>query len=324
MLEDHVVMVTCGETSPTTLLVRVREMEHESEREHTPVLLREILVALSVRPGGVYVDATLGGGGYARAILEASAPTGQLVAFDRDQEAIRLGRARLADFSERLHLVWGSFADIGKTLDRLGIPQVDGIIADLGLSSLQLDDAERGFAFSFEGPLDMRFDRSQGPTASDLVNELEEEELVSLLRDYGDERRARAIARRIVARRPFRTTSELRRAIVSVTGPRRGRIDPATRSFQALRLAVNRELEALEAFLDRAPGRLAPGGRLAVVSYHSLEDRMVKWAFRDLAKAPNDADFRIVTKKPILPEAGEVRANRRARSAKLRTLERVA
>jgi 16S rRNA (cytosine1402-N4)-methyltransferase len=297
-------------------------MEHEGGPMHTPVLLTAVLEGLSVRPGALYVDATLGGAGYARAILEASAPSGRLVAIDRDREAIRLAESRLADVSDRLQLVWGSFADLGEHLDRLGISRVDGIVADLGLSSLQLDDAARGFAFSSDGPLDMRFDRSAGPTASDLVNDLDEEDLVSLLRDYGEEHRARAIARRIVSRRPIRTTSDLRRAVVSVMGPRRGRIDPATRTFQALRVAVNRELEALETFLERAPQRLAPGGRLVVVSYHSLEDRAVKWAFRDLVKASDDAEFRIVTKKPIVAQPGEVRANRRARSAKLRVLER--
>ena len=221
-----------------------------------------------------------------------------------------------------MHLVWGSFADLEAHLDRLGILRVDGILADLGLSSLQLDDSKRGFAFSFEGPLDMRFDQSQGPTASELVNRLGEEELVDILRDFGEERRARTIARRIVSRRPIQTTSELRGTVISVLGPRRGKIDPATRTFQALRVAVNQELRELETFLVRAPKRLAPGGRLAVVSYHSLEDRAVKWAFRDLLKDSDDGDFRIVTKRPIVPEPNEVRVNRRARSAKLRFLER--
>ena len=322
MLAERIVSGTCGGVFEQALLARIRTMEHESGLTHTPVLVSEILEGLSVRRGGVYVDATLGGGGHAKAILEASAPSGKLVAFDRDRAAIGLAENELAELADRLYLVWGSFADLGAHLDRLGISRVDGILADLGLSSLQLDDSERGFAFSFEGPLDMRFDQSQGPTAAELVNRLDEEELTEILRDFGEERRARTIARRIVSRRPIRTTSELRRAIVSVLGPRRGKIDPATRSFQALRVAVNHELRALETFLVRAPERLAPGGRLVVVSYHSLEDRAVKWAFRDLVKDSDDDTFRIVTKKPIVPEPSEVRANRRARSAKLRVLER--
>ena len=322
MLSERVVSGTCGVVFKQTLLARLRTMEQVMGLRHTPVLVSEILEGFSVRRGGVYVDATLGGGGHAKAILEASAPSGQLVAFDRDRAAIELAEKELAEFSHRLHLVWGSFADLGEHLDRLGISRVDGILADLGLSSLQLDDSERGFAFSFEGPLDMRFDQSQGPTAAELVNGFGEEELVDILRDFGEERRARTIARRIVSRRPIRTTSELRGAIISVLGPRRGKIDPATRTFQALRVAVNHELRELETFLVRAPKRLAPGGRLAVVSYHSLEDREVKWAFRDLLKDSDDDDFRIVTKRPIVPEPSEVRANRRARSAKLRVLER--
>ncbi len=322
MLAERIVSGTCGVVFEEALLARLRTIEQVSGLTHTPVLASEILEGLSVRRGGVYLDATLGGGGHAKAILEASAPSGKLVAFDRDRAAIGLAENELAELSDRLYLVWGSFADLGAHLDSLGISRVDGILADLGLSSLQLDDSERGFAFSFEGPLDMRFDQSQGPTAAELVNRLDEEELAEILRDFGEERRARTIARRIVSRRPIRTTSELRRAIVSVLGPRRGKVDPATRSFQALRVAVNHELRALETFLVRAPARLAPGGRLVVVSYHSLEDRAVKWAFRDLVKDSDDDIFRIVTKKPIVPGPSEVRANRRARSAKLRVLER--
>jgi len=297
-------------------------------KTHVPVLLEDVLELVAARPGGVYVDATLGGGGYTEALLRASDPSGRVVAFDRDREAIEAAKERLRDDSDRLSFVWGSFADLDAYLDgHEGL--IDGIVADLGLSSLQLDDPERGFAFVVEGPLDMRFDRSQDLTAAELVNETDERELERILRDYGDERRARAIARRIVARRPLRTTTDLRRAVVSVLGPWKGGIDPATRTFQAIRIAVNRELEALETFLEKAPDRLRVGGRLVVVSYHSLEDRAVKLAFRARAKGASAGEgsegrFRLLTKKPLTAGPLEVARNRRARSAKLRALERVA
>jgi 16S rRNA (cytosine1402-N4)-methyltransferase len=287
-----------------------------------PVLLAEDLQLVAARPSGLYVDATLGGGGYTEALLRASAPSGRVVAFDRDREAIERARERFRGHSHRLSLVWASFADLDAHLDGL----VDGIVADLGLSSLQLDDPERGFTFLVEGPLDMRFDRSQGLTAADLVNQMDERELARILKDYGEERKAWAIARRIAARRPLRTTTDLRRAVVSVLGPRKGGIDPATRTFQAIRIAVNRELEALEVFLEKAPLRLRVGGRLLVLSYHSLEDRAVKHAFRAQAKGASGrpAAFRVLTKKPRIASREEIALNRRARSAKLRALERVA
>jgi len=282
-----------------------------------PVLLAEVLELLAARPGGLYVDATLGGGGYTEALLRASAPDGRVVAFDRDPDAIESARARFSAEGGRLSLVWASFAELDAHLDG----PADGIVADLGLSSLQLDDAERGFTFAAEGPLDMRFDRSRGTTAAELLNEADERELERILRDYGDERRARAIARRIASRRPLRTTGDLRRAVVSVLGPRKGGIDPATRTFQAIRIAVNGELDALEAFLEKAPDRLHAGGRMVVVSYHSLEDRAVKHSFRARTKGEG---FRLLTKKPLSPGPEEIARNRRARSAKLRALERVA
>jgi len=269
----------------------------------------------------VYVDATLGGGGHAEAILRASRLHGRVVGLDRDAEAIRRASKRLADFEDRLELVQGSFADLGAHLDELGLADVDGIIADLGLSSDQLGDPERGFAFATDGPLDMRFDTTEGPTAADLVNELPEDQLADLLWEYGDERRSRAIARRIVDRRPIRTTRELRRAVVSVLGPRRRGIDPATRTFQALRIAINQELAALSLFLEQAPDRLRLGGRVIVISYHSLEDRAVKHSFRARARDPR---YHVLTKKPVVADAASVADNPRARSAKLRALERVA
>ena len=198
---------------------------------------------------------------------------------------------------------------------------MNGVVADLGLSSAQLDDGERGFAFSAEGPLDMRFDRSAGQTAAELINRLDEKDLADVIFNFGEERKSRAIARRIVQRRPIDTTSELRRAVHSVLGPaRRGGIDPATRTFQALRIAVNHELETLDAFLENAAERLAPGGRLVVISYHSLEDRAVKWAFRE---KKDSESFRVLTRKPVRAGEDEIAENRRARSAKLRALERV-
>ncbi len=297
-------------------------------KTHVPVLLSEVLEFVAAKPGGLYVDATLGGGGYTEALLRASAPSGRVVAFDRDREAIEAAKERFRSDSDRVSLVWGSFADLDEHLDKFD-RLVGGIVADLGLSSLQLGDAERGFAFGAEGPLDMRFDRSQDLTAAEILNEADERELERILRDYGDERRARTIARRIVSRRPLLTTIDLRRAVVSVLGPWKGGIDPATRTFQAIRIAVNRELEALETFLEKAPDRLRVDGRLVVVSYHSLEDRAVKLAFRARAKGEskgegNDASFRLLTKKPLTAGPSEVARNRRARSAKLRALERVA
>ncbi|MFQ5791522.1 MAG: 16S rRNA (cytosine(1402)-N(4))-methyltransferase RsmH, partial [Acidobacteriota bacterium] len=283
------------------------------------------LLFLRPRSGGAYLDATVGGGGHAEAILEESRPHGRLLGLDRDPEALARAGQRLGRFRSRALLVKGSFADLSRHLDGVGWRQVSGAVADLGLSSLQLADTGRGFSFSGEAPLDMRFDPDSKTTAADLVNELPERELGDLIFRYGEERRSRAIARRIVARRPLATTTELRRAVVSATGPRRsGGVDPATRTFQALRIAVNRELEALTAFLDQALERLEPGGRLVVVSYHSLEDRAVKWAFRDSARRTSPPRFHVLTSKPVRPDREEIGRNRRARSAKLRCLERIA
>jgi len=287
---------------------------------HKPVLLGEVVRFLNPSADGVYVDATLGGGGYAEAILRASAPSGRVLALDRDPESIRRTGKRLALYGERLRTVLGSFADLRAHVEEDGHEAVDGVVADLGLSSDQLGNPDRGFAFSLDGPLDMRFDPTQGPTASDLINELGEGQLADLIWEYGDERRSRAIARRIVSRRPIETTKELRRAIVSVLGPRRRGIDPATRTFQALRIAVNQEVAALDVFLEQAPRCLRPGGRLIVVSYHSGEDRAVKLSFRERAQ---DAKFHVLTKKPVVADASAVADNPRARSAKLRAIERV-
>ncbi len=287
---------------------------------HRPVLLGEVIRFLNPRSGGIYVDATLGGGGHTEAILRASAPNGRVLAFDRDREAIYRSSKKLAGEAERLRFISGSFAELSAHLDEDGTKEVDGIVADLGLSSDQLGDPDRGFSFTLEGALDMRFDSRSGPTAADLVNELPDDQLADLLYEYGEERRSRAIARRIVQRRPIHTTKQLRAAVVSVLGPRRRGIDPATRTFQALRIAVNQELAALDLFLEQAPGRLRPGGRVVVISYHSLEDRAVKHAFRSTAA---DIRYDVLTRKPVIPDAEAIADNPRARSAKLRALMRV-
>ncbi len=299
------------------------ESESVMERDvstHRPVLLGEVIRFLNPRDGGIYVDATLGGGGHTEAILRASAPNGRVLAFDRDRAAIYRSSKKLAEEAGRLRFISGSFAELGAHLDEHGTKEVDGIIADLGLSSDQLGDPDRGFSFTLDGALDMRFDSDDGLTAADLVNQLPDDQLADLLYEYGEERRSRAIARRIVQRRPIHTTKQLRAAVVSVLGPRRRGIDPATRTFQALRIAVNQELAALDLFLEQAPGRLRPGGRVVVISYHSLEDRAVKHAFRSSAA---DIRYDVLTRKPVVPDAEAIADNPRARSAKLRALVRV-
>ncbi len=271
----------------------------------------------------------MGGGGHARGILVASTPDGELLGIDADPLAVALAGERLAEFGGRVTLVQGNFADLEEIALEHGFSPVDGILLDLGLSSLQLEAAGRGFSFQLDGPLDMRFDPSRTTTAADLVNDLSVEELASILSRYGEEPQARRIARAIVAERPINTTGELA-ALVKRTVGRRRRIHPATRTFQALRIAVNEELECLAKALPQALGLLMPGGRLVVISFHSLEDRLVKKFFRRESRdcicppeAPvctcgHRATLGIVTRKPIRPSAEEVAANPRSRSAKLR------
>lgn len=301
---------------------------------HIPVLYQEVLAGLRVEPGGRYIDGTVGGGGHARGILIASAPRGKLLGIDADPRAVALAGQKLAEFGKRVTLVQGNFVDLEEIALRHGFRPVDGILLDLGLSSLQLEAAERGFSFQLDGPLDMRFDPSQTTTAADLVNMLSEQELADILFRYGEEPQARRIARAIVAERPIHTTRELA-ALVSASVGRRGRIHPATQTFQALRIAVNEELECLAEVLPQALRLLRPGARLAVISFHSLEDRIVKRFFRDEARdclcppeAPictcnHQATLGIVTKKPIRPSAEELAANPRSRSAKLRVAYRL-
>ncbi len=304
---------------------------------HIPVFLQAVLDGLRVRPGGRYVDGTVGGGGHAAHILELSAPDGRLLGLDRDAEAVAVARSRLADYADRVTLLHASFDRLAEVARAQGFVPVDGVLFDLGLSSLQLADPARGFSFSADGPLDMRFDPdSGGETAADLVNRLPEAELAALLRRYGEEPQARRIAEAIVAARPLHTTRELAAVVEQAVGGRRGRrIHPATRTFQALRIAVNDELATIERALPQAVEILAPGGRLVVIAFHSLEDRLVKRFMRresrDCICPPETpvcvcghrATLRMVTRKPLRPSAEEVVANPRARSARLRVAERI-
>ena len=303
---------------------------------HIPVLFQEVLNGLQIKPGGRYIDATVGGGGHAAGILDSSAPDGSLLALDRDPAALGTACAQLTSYGERVRFVHTSFVHLKEVAHAQGFVPVDGILFDLGLSSLQLADSDRGFSFMKEGPLDMRFDpQSVGPDAAALVNELPVKELTRILYRYGDERHSRRIAEAIAAARPLRTTQELV-AVIEQTIGRRGRIHPATRTFQALRIAVNDELRVLEDVLPQAVEILTPGGRLAVISFHSLEDRVVKKFMRrenrDCICAPrmpictcdHQATLQLIVRKPIRPTSDEVAANPRSRSGRLRIAERMA
>ncbi|MGB0678336.1 MAG: 16S rRNA (cytosine(1402)-N(4))-methyltransferase RsmH [Polyangiales bacterium] len=288
---------------------------------HTSVLRDEVLAGLMPQAGGLYVDATLGAGGHAAALLAASAPTGRVIGIDRDPAALALTAQRLGDAGGRLQLVHGNFADLPVLLAQAGAPVVDGLVADLGVSSMQLDRAERGFSFRHAGPLDMRMDPGQGESVLALLRRLDADALADLLFVYGEERRSRRIARAILAALAdgeLATTADLAQVVrQSHGGPPRRRIDPATRTFQALRIAVNDELAALEALLAALPQVLRVGGRAALIAFHSLEDRRVKWSLRQ------SVDLRPLTKRPIVPTEMECARNRRARSAKLRIAERL-
>ena len=291
---------------------------------HVPVLLTECLTSLQVHPGGHYVDVTVGLGGHAEAVLEASGPTGTLIAFDRDPTSLAFSRERLTRFGERVRFVAGNFDRFDERADiRPG--SLDGIFADLGVSSPQLDRAERGFSLMRAGPLDMRMDPTQGPTALELLSRATEQEIEAWLRVAGEERFARKLARRLFESAPdFKTTEDLASAVCRWV-PRRGKSHPATRVFLALRMAVNRELESLEEFLKRALPVLRPGGRLAVITFHSSEDRIVKWFGRGAAcpRSSVEGILKIITKKPLEPSEEEQRANPRSRSAKLRVFEKI-
>ena len=305
-----------------------------NESPHQPVLYKEIIHALQPHAGGRYVDGTLGAGGHARGIMEASAPDGQLLGLDVDPQALALARKILAPYEDRIHLAQASYASLSAQLARLHWDVVDGILLDLGASSMQFDIPERGFSFLHEAPLDMRFGPHVPQTAADLVNKYSERELADLIYQYGEERDSRKIARAIVKARPIHTTRELAAAIESVS-PRRGdRVHPATRTFQALRIAVNDELASLEDVLPQAVAALRSGGRLAVISFHSLEDRIIKDFFReqskDLVNPPYEQIYEVerqatlkeVNRKPITPSEEEIERNPRARSAKFRIAEK--
>jgi 16S rRNA (cytosine1402-N4)-methyltransferase len=291
---------------------------------HIPVLAAEVVQYLQPERGGVFADCTIGLGGHAGALLSRGAT--RIIGLDRDPDALRRTREALAPWLERVDLVHADFRSLDAALDRLGVPVVDGAVADLGVSSMQLDEPGRGFSFQRDEPLDMRMDRSGGDTAADLVAASDDRELADAIFQSGEERYSRRIARAIVdARRrsPIETTGQLA-AIVRRAIPRRGfmRIDPATRTFQAIRIWVNRELEGLDRFLAAAARRLRLGARLVVISFHSLEDRIVKHTFRALERS-DVAPIKVLTRKPIVPSDEEVQRNPRARSAKLRAAERV-
>jgi 16S rRNA (cytosine1402-N4)-methyltransferase len=305
-----------------------------SPRDHIPVLYEQVLTGLRVKPKGRYVDATLGTAGHATGILQASTPGGRLLGLDADPDAVLFSHQVLRPFGDRSVVRPANFRELETTAAALGFAAVDGVLFDLGFSSRQLVDAERGFSFSQDGPLDMRFDRSRGRAASELINQLTQQELAALLWNYGEERYSRRIARAIVTSRPVTSTGQLASLIADAVG-RRGRIHPATRTFQALRIAVNQELQALSEALPQARDLLVPGGRLAVISFHSLEDRIVKRFYQQEARdcicppeAPScvcqhRATLRIVTRRPIHPDQDEISSNPRSRSAKLRIAERL-
>jgi 16S rRNA (cytosine1402-N4)-methyltransferase len=285
---------------------------------HTPVLLNEVIQFLVPKPGGYFIDATLGAGGHTEAILETTAPDGKVLAIDQDDSAIAQARLRLQPFGSRVVFVQSNFSRVAPLAVAHGFADADGILADIGISSMMVEDASRGFSFMREGPLDMRMDRSQSLTAADVVNVYDEKEIADILFQNADERRSRAIARAIVRARPLGTTTELVRAVERVLGgPRYGRIHPATRTFQALRIFVNDELKNLETFLDGSMTVIRSGGRLVVITFHSLEDRIVKNKFRAATAAG-----RVLTKKVVTADREETRNNPRARSAKLRAWEK--
>jgi len=307
--------------------------------EHTPVLLRECIDGLNIKPDGVYIDGTLGRGGHAREIT-ARLSSGRLIALDRDADAITEAKEQLSGFSGKITFVHGNFRDISAIMESHEVEAADGMLFDLGVSSPQLDDLTRGFSYSGDARLDMRMDRQAELSAHEIVNSWPEDKLRQIFFDYGEERYARQIARAIVGKRgekPIDTTNELSDAIISAVpaAARRESQHPAKRCFQAIRIAVNDELGSIAQMLASAPAKLKPGGRLCVISFHSLEDRLVKNAFNDFAKScvcPKDfpvcvcnasQDLRVVTKRPITPSKDELDNNPRARSAKLRIAEKV-
>ncbi len=311
---------------------------------HVPVLLHETVDGLALQPDAWVIDGTLGAAGHSEAILEAIGPNGRLLGIDRDEGAIVRARQRLARFGERVTLRQGNFSELGAIAHELGFTGVQGVMLDLGMSSDQLDATDRGFSFQIEGPLDMRMDVSHPLTAGEIVNQWSQDQIADLIYEYAEEPRSRRIARAIVAARPLRTTTELAEVVAQALGGRKGqRIHPATQVFQALRIAVNDELGALKAALPQIVSLLAPGGRVAIIAFHSLEDRLVKRFFQQEARdcicdtlpgyissrAPQPcrcghlATLKIVTRRPVQPGEAEIARNARSRSAKLRIAERL-
>jgi len=303
-------------------LVAAFEAE-KSDRLHEPVMVAEVVALLSAHAPNLIVEATVGTGGHAAALLRGT--DARLLGLDRDADALDVARERLAEFADRIMLRQADFAELDDAMAECGFSQADAILADLGMSSFALDDPARGFSFRLDGPLDMRMDRRQPMRAYDIVNEESEQELARILHDYGEERASRRIARMIVdARRrgPLETTADLRAIVERALGARRrGGVSPATRTFQALRIAVNREVDCLASLLTRGPALLALRGRLAVIAYHSLEDRPVKERMRELAQT---RAYSLITPKAIKPTGAEIARNPRARSARLRCIERIA
>jgi len=298
-----------------------------TEQLHTPVMLAEVLQYLNLHPGQTIIDGTVGMGGHSLEIVKRIAPGGKLIAIDRDKESLDMAQARLKDFSEQAQFVYGNFSEMDEIVKRLKVDRIDGILLDLGVSTFQLTQADRGFSFTREGPLDMRLDRNSYISAYDLVNNLNEEEISNLLWSFGEERWHNRIARRVVEERqkqPITTTAELSEIVMRAIPPRfrkfHYRIHPATRTFQAVRIAVNRELEVLEQVLAKSIPLLSPGGRICVISFHSLEDRVVKWAFR---KAAAEGVLTILTPKPLTPTESEARENPSSRSSKFRAAEKI-
>ena len=306
---------------------------------HLSVLYHEVLDALQPRKGGRYVDGTLGAGGHAAGILEASSPDGLLLGLDVDPQALSLARQRLSEYGPRAHIVQASYISLREQLAAIHWPDVKGILLDLGASSMQFDTPERGFSFQVDAPLDMRFDPQNPTRAADLVNNLPEKELADLIFQYGEERHARQVARAIVRARPLYTTGQLAEVVAAAVtrgrGKSRDHLHPATRTFQALRIVVNKELEALQACLPQAVAALSPGGRLAIIAFHSLEDRIVKQYFRRESRdciCPPDqpvctcghrAILKEITRRPLRPQDEEIERNPRSRSARLRVAEKL-
>lgn len=302
---------------------------------HQPVLYQEIIHGLQPRSGGFYLDGTVGAGGHAWGILDASAPDGQLLGLDLDPQALALARERLAPFGDRFKLVQASYTSLKTQLQAVGWPAVDGIVLDLGVSSIQLDTPERGFSFRYDAPLDMRFDPDNPVSAAELVNNWSQEALADVIFQFGEERYARQIARAIVQARPIRTTAELAAIINKVVRTKQPGLHPATRTFQALRIATNRELEAVAQVLPDAVEALRSGGRLAVIAFHSLEDRLVKTFFRresrdcicppkqPVCTCGHQASLIELNRKPLQASEAEIQDNPRARSARLRIVEKI-